>query len=140
MVCQNVAAILTLGGWTGSQYFSSDVATDANRTAFAKAIQNVVSTYKLDGVDFECVLFLSFIKSYLLTPVHSWEYPGKQGIGCNVNSPSDSANFLLFLQLLRQAAPNLILSAAVSLTPFNGPDGKPMTNVAEFAKVLDYIG
>lgn len=55
-VCQNVAAILTLGGWDGSQYFSSDVATDANRSAFAKAIQNVVSTYKLDGVEFECAL------------------------------------------------------------------------------------
>jgi hypothetical protein len=37
-------------------------------------------------------------------------------------------------------APNLILSAAVSLNPFVGSDGNPMSDVSEFAKVLDYIG
>ena len=61
-------------------------------------------------------------------------------MGCNTISTSDSANFLLFLQELRKSAPDLILTAAVSITPFVGPDGKPLTNVAEFAKVLDYIG
>jgi hypothetical protein len=37
-------------------------------------------------------------------------------------------------------APNLILSAAVSLKPFLDSNGKPMSDVSEFAKVLDYIG
>jgi hypothetical protein len=36
--------------------------------------------------------------------------------------------------------PDIILSAAVSLKPFVGPDGNPITNVTEFANVLDYIG
>ena len=72
--------------------------------------------------------------------LHSWEYPGKQAIGCNIVSASDSANFLLFLQALRKKAPKLILSAAVSLKPFIGPDGNPVSSVSEFAKVLDYIG
>jgi Glycosyl hydrolases family 18 len=56
-VYQDVTAILSVGGWSGSQFFSSAVATDANRTAFAEAILNVVGTYNLDGLEFECVSF-----------------------------------------------------------------------------------
>jgi chitinase len=72
----------------------------------------------------------------------SWEYPNKQGIGCNIISTNDSANFLSFLQTLRNqdGAQDLIISAAVSITPFVGSDGSPMTDVSGFAKVLDYIG
>lgn len=70
----------------------------------------------------------------------SWEYPNKQGIGCNVISPNDSANFLLFLQKLRSMGQSLVLSAAVSLKPFIDTNGSPMSDVSEFAKVLDYIG
>ncbi|KAI0253573.1 glycoside hydrolase family 18 protein [Lactifluus subvellereus] len=119
----HVYAILSIGGWTGSRYFSSAVATDANRTAFAQAVMKVVSEYKLDGIEFD------------------WEYPSKQGVGCNIVSTNDSANFLSFLKMLRaqSGAQNLIISAAVSITPFIGSDGTPMSNVSEFAKVLDYI-
>lgn len=45
--------MLSIGGWTGSRYFSSAVATDANRTAFVEAIVGVVSEYKLDGIEIE---------------------------------------------------------------------------------------
>ena len=48
-------ALLTIGGWTGSQYFSSAVATEANRTAFVKTVMDLVSKYDLDGLDFEYV-------------------------------------------------------------------------------------
>ncbi|KAH9039546.1 glycoside hydrolase family 18 protein [Lactarius pseudohatsudake] len=119
----NVHALLSIGGWTGSRYFSSSVATDTNRTAFAQAVMKLVSTYNLDGIEFD------------------WEYPNKQGIGCNIISTDDSANFLTFLQTLRSqdGAQNLIISAAVSVKPFVGSDGNPMTDVSEFAKVLSYI-
>ena len=72
----------------------------------------------------------------------SWEYPAKQGIGCNIVSMNDSANFLTFLQTLRHqdGAQDLIISAAVAITPFIESDGNPMTDVSEFAKVLNYIG
>ena len=72
----------------------------------------------------------------------SWEFPANQGIGCNIVSVNDSANFLTFLQTLRNedGAQGLIISAAVSVTPFIGSDGNPLTDVSEFAKVLDYIG
>ncbi|KAF8271823.1 chitinase [Lactarius quietus] len=119
----DVHAILSIGGWTGSRYFSTAVATNANRTAFAQAVMNVVKTYSLDGIEFD------------------WEYPNKQGIGCNTISANDSANFLSFLQTLRSqdGAQDLIISAAVSITPFVGSSGTPMTNVSAFASVLDYI-
>ena len=37
----------------------------------------------------------------MLNFIRSWEYPNRQGVGCNTISPSDSANFLSFLQELR---------------------------------------
>ena len=45
--------MITLGGWTGSRYFSTAVGSAENRTAFAQAILNFVDEYKLDGVDIE---------------------------------------------------------------------------------------
>lgn len=63
-------------------------------------------------------------------------------MGCNVVSPSDSANFLLFLTALRKdpVGANLRLTAAVGLGPFVGSDGNPMTDVSQFASVLNHIG
>lgn len=119
----NVNALITIGGWTGSQFFSSNVATAANRTIFVKTLTQLVTKYQLDGLDFD------------------WEYPNQSGIGCNVMSPSDSANFLLFLQELRldPVGSKLIISAAAGITPFTGSDGKPMSDVSAFADSLDWI-
>ncbi|KAF8886493.1 glycoside hydrolase family 18 protein [Infundibulicybe gibba] len=119
----NVSALLSIGGWTGSQYFSTAVATAANRTLFVQSVLGLVSKYKLDGIDFD------------------WEYPNKQGVGCNTISPSDSANFLSFLQELRAspAGANMLITAAVGITPFAGSDGTPMTDVSGFYTVLDHI-
>ena len=52
---QNVSAMMSIGGWDGSQYLSSAMATDANRTAFAQTVMNLISTYNLDGIEFEYV-------------------------------------------------------------------------------------
>jgi len=71
----------------------------------------------------------------------SWEYPNKDGIGCNVINSNDAANFLALLKEVRQKAPQgFLLTAAVSIQPFNGQDGNPMTDVSGFAQVLDHIG
>ncbi|KAF9653749.1 glycoside hydrolase family 18 protein [Thelephora ganbajun] len=115
-------ASISVGGWTGSRYFSSAV-TPQNRSTFVKAVLDLAAEYNLDGIDFD------------------WEYPNKPGIGCNEVSGSDSENFLGFLQELRAqpAAKNLYLTAAVSTSPFAGPDGQPMTDVSKFAEVLDHI-
>lgn len=38
------------------------------------------------------------------------------------------------------SAPELIISAAVPVNPFVGPDGEPLMDVSGFGQVLDYIG
>ncbi|TFL00848.1 glycoside hydrolase [Pterulicium gracile] len=119
----NVMAFLSIGGWSGSIYFSTAVATPENRTAFVQTILGLVSKYDLDGIDFD------------------WEYPNRQGLECNTISPADSANFLLFLQELRftTQGTNLFFTAAAGIAPFMGPDGAPMADVSEFAKVLNWV-
>jgi len=58
-----------------------------------------------------------------------------------VASPNDSANYLAFLQALRQdpVGKYLIITAAAGITPFKGSDGNPLASVSEFAKVFDSI-
>jgi hypothetical protein len=91
-------------------------------------------------------MFFLSIRIIIYPTMCSWEYPAKQGIGCNLVSANDTADLLLFLQTLRaqtcaqEGAQNFILSAAVATTPFIGPDGTPVKDVSKFAEVLDYIG
>lgn len=54
---QGVIPMGSIGGWGGSEYFSSAVATDSSRTAFANAIVNFVTQYQFDGIEFECAPF-----------------------------------------------------------------------------------
>ncbi|TFY56462.1 hypothetical protein EVJ58_g7623 [Rhodofomes roseus] len=117
----NVNTSITVGGWTGSRYFSSAVATEQSRSNFVNAAVQLVDTYNLDGLDFD------------------WEYPSQTGIGCNEQSPNDASNYLLFLQELRSRLPSKTLSAAVGLKPFLDSSGSPMTDVSGFYSVLDYI-
>ncbi|KAI6121982.1 glycoside hydrolase family 18 protein [Pisolithus sp. B1] len=117
----NVKALLTIGGWDGSMYWSSSVATAQNRSTFASNVAQFAYANGLDGIDFD------------------WEYPGKQGAGCNIVSSNDTANFLEFITELRQQAPNLTLSAAVSVLPFVDSTGNPTTNASGFAQQLDWI-
>jgi chitinase len=118
---QGVKALISIGGWTGSQHYSSNVGSAENRTAFVKTCLDMVSQYQLDGLDFD------------------WEYPNKQGLGCNAINPNDTANFLMFLQELRQQAPNLTLTAATSLFPWNDATGSRSKDLSGFASVLDYL-
>ncbi|THG97747.1 hypothetical protein EW145_g7554 [Phellinidium pouzarii] len=118
-----VKASLSIGGWSGSQYYSTAVGDETNRTTFVQTVLNLVSKYNLDGIDFD------------------WEYPNGVGIGCNTMNAMDASNFLSFLQALRAepAGANLTLSAATSIKPWNGQDGTPLTDVSQFSKVLSFI-
>ncbi|KAF9564757.1 glycoside hydrolase family 18 protein, partial [Agrocybe pediades] len=119
----NVKASLSIGGWTGSRWFSSNVGTAKNRTAFVNTVTKLADQFQLDGLDFD------------------WEFPGIQGIGCNVFNSSDTENFFSFLQELRNTTTGkqLILSAAVFDTPWVDATGLPSTNISQFSQVLDYI-
>ncbi|KAF8199989.1 chitinase [Mycena galopus ATCC 62051] len=115
-----VKAGLSIGGWGGSQFYSSNLGSASNRTSFVNSVLGLVHKYQLDLVDFD------------------WEFPGVQGIGCNTISSSDPENFLSMLQELRASpiAANITLTAATAVMPF------PTTNtslIPQFAAVLDWI-
>ncbi|KAI5475913.1 glycoside hydrolase family 18 protein, partial [Pseudohyphozyma bogoriensis] len=115
-------ALVSVGGWTGSRFFSSLVATAASRVTFASALESFVHEHGFDGVDFD------------------WEYPASTGIGCNGNSPSDAANFLAFLQTVRdKLGKKALITAAVASGGIIGSDGQPLSDVSGFADVLDFI-
>ena len=112
---------LSIGGWTGSAPFSEAVSTEANRKKLATAMVNAQKKWNLDGIDID------------------WEYPGLPGAG-NPHTGSDSANYLKFLKLLKPQLPSgVTLSAATSVYPFAGPDGKPLADVSGFGEVFDHI-
>lgn len=48
-----VKASLSIGGWGGSLFYSSNVGSAENRTAFVNTVTSLVSKYNLDGLDFE---------------------------------------------------------------------------------------
>ncbi|KAF9257953.1 glycoside hydrolase family 18 protein [Marasmius fiardii PR-910] len=119
----NVKATLSIGGWAGSRYFSTNVGSPQNRSAFVKTLVDVVQKYELDGLDFD------------------WEYPNRQGIGCNTINNNDTANLLSFLQELRNdpVGAKMVLSTATSIQPWNDTNGTPSTDLSGFAKVFDFI-
>ncbi|KAF4809936.1 Chitinase A1 [Colletotrichum siamense] len=120
----NVKALVSIGGWTGSRWFSTAFGSAENRTAFVKTCLDLVEKYNLDGLDFD------------------WEYPNRQGLGCNAINKDDTANFLSFLQELRQKQPKqLYLTAATSLFPWYDATGVSSVNgtLSGFAKELDYL-
>ncbi len=44
---QGVKASVSIGGWTGSLFYSSNVGSEQNRTAFIQAIEGLVNKYNL---------------------------------------------------------------------------------------------
>ncbi|KAJ7880215.1 glycoside hydrolase superfamily, partial [Mycena leptocephala] len=132
---QNVKASLSIGGCTGSQYFSSLVFMPESRTVFVNAILDLIQRYDLDGIDFEYASSMILVHPWL----NNWEYPVIKGLPCNQHNTTDSVNFLSFLKELRSRT-NKTLTAAVTITQFPGEDSQLMTDVSESATVLDRIG
>ncbi|KAI0661066.1 glycoside hydrolase [Cubamyces menziesii] len=113
---------LSVGGWTGSRYFSSAAATAQGRTTLANNILALYNEFGLDGIDID------------------WEYPAQNGAAGNSVLADDSANFLAFLQTLRATLPpDAKITAATQTVPFAGPDGDPLGDVSAFAAVLDWV-
>ena len=105
-----------------ARYFSTAVATTANRRRFSSNLLALYKQFHLDGVDID------------------WEYPGQGGNDGNRVSPSDTANFLTFLQTLRTTLPpGAKITAATMTVPFANSNGDPLQDASGFAKVLDWI-
>ncbi|KAG0088461.1 hypothetical protein BGZ92_006136 [Podila epicladia] len=124
---KGVKVLMSIGGWTGSQYFSPMSATKQGRKTFIDGAVHFVQEYNLDGIDID------------------WEYPGRLGSACNAfDEKNDANNFLILLQELRAAfrelprGDQLEISLATRIVPFDGPNGQ-MTDVSEFAKVVNHI-
>jgi chitinase len=97
-----VDVILSIGGFSDSAYFSPAV-NPQNASTFVQTVLALVSQYQVDGIEFD------------------WEFPVTQPSGgCNVVSPNDTANYLAFLQLMRQdpVGSSITLTAAVGLKPW----------------------
>ncbi|KAF9972344.1 hypothetical protein BGZ73_004555 [Actinomortierella ambigua] len=134
-----VKILMSIGGWTGSQTFSTVVADAAIRKRFINNAlvfvrQNTLPEYAenpdgwgMHGIDID------------------WEYPGRGAAACNIVSPQDSAGYLLLLKELRAALdaefPNehKLITAAVRVMPFDGADGQPMSNVSAYHPYYDFI-
>ncbi|KIP02119.1 glycoside hydrolase family 18 protein [Phlebiopsis gigantea 11061_1 CR5-6] len=113
---------VSVGGWTGSKYFSAAVATAQSRETFAGSILGMYNQYGVDGIDID------------------WEFPGQSGNDGNGESPGDAANFLSFLQLLRTTLPpQAKITAATMTVPWADAQGNPLKDVSAFAQVLDWI-
>lgn len=113
---------LSVGGWTGSKYFSYAVSNPTRRQTLISNIVSFYHQYNVDGIDID------------------WEYPGQQGNEGNIVNPNDSARYLAFLQGLRAALPvEAKVTAAVMTVPFVDAQGNPMRDVSAFAKVLDWV-
>ena len=98
------------------------MSTVQSRQTFANNILKVYTQFNVDGIDID------------------WEFPGQAGNDGNVVSPSDSANYLSFLQVLRKTLPpQAKITAAVMTVPWADSQGNPLKDVSAFAQVLDWV-
>ncbi|KJZ76818.1 hypothetical protein HIM_03695 [Hirsutella minnesotensis 3608] len=123
---KGVQALLSVGGWTGSNHFSNIVKTQSKSATLIDSIVKYINMHNLDGIDID------------------WEYPGRLGNTCNTfDTQFDAINFLAFLQRLRWklnatfGEKAKLITLALRVQPFDGPNG-PVPDVSEFAKFVDY--
>ncbi len=75
--------LLSVGGWSGSRYFSDVAATPSARRQFSASCLQIVEKYGLDGLDID------------------WEYPVTGAKRTDHKRRSDKENFVLLLRKLR---------------------------------------
>ncbi|KAJ2716637.1 hypothetical protein H4R19_000528 [Coemansia spiralis] len=115
-------ALLAIGGWSGSVYFSDALKAAPERSRLVSSIVNGLRDNSLDGVDIDWI-----------------------ANDCNkIDRQNDAANLLTFLGELRRALESAfantrkLVALGVGMAPFSGPNG-PLHDVSEYAKVVDYI-
>ena len=139
----NLKAVISLGGWTWSKWFSAAAATPELRQTLVASCIDVwikgnlpfdsganaggpgVAAGVFDGIDID------------------WEYPGAQGIGTNTVSPADKQNNNLLMAEFRKQLDALskttgkkyLLTVAIGA----GDDKIAATEPAEYSKYLDWI-
>ncbi|KAA1070796.1 hypothetical protein PGT21_024081 [Puccinia graminis f. sp. tritici] len=102
----NVNALFSAGGWTGSRHFSNLTSTETSRKKFAQVLVNFGQKHGFAGIEMD------------------WEYANGDGIGCNSRNPADVVNFGLLVKEIRALWPHASITAALGISGFNGADGK----------------
>jgi len=134
----NLKIVVSIGGWTGSTYFSDAVLTDVSRSAFVKScidlyikgdlpLQNnaggeSVASGIFDGIDLD------------------WEYPVSGGDVGTHHNIDDSSNFNLLLAEFRKqfnaiGRDDLLLTMAAPGSEYNSQD----FHISDAYPYLDYI-
>ena len=88
--------LMSLGGWTGSQYFSDAVLTASSRARLARSCVDLWLRGNLPGL--EAGTGAGVFDGIDL----DWEWPGSPGNAGNVVRPEDKRNFTLFTEELRK--------------------------------------
>jgi len=57
----DIKVLLSIGGWTGSKYYSKMTSSSSNRSKFVKSVKRMLEASDADGIDID------------------WEYPGTEG-------------------------------------------------------------
>lgn len=78
-----LSVLLSVGGWSGSTYFSDVAAAALTRKQFSASCLEIVEKYGFDGLDID------------------WEYPVTGGKRTDHKRQSDKENFVLLLKQLR---------------------------------------
>ena len=114
--------MISLGGWTLSNDFSSIAANSIKRSNFAHSCNELVRIYGIDGVDID------------------WEYPGYTA---HNGTPNDIINYTLLLQEIRDSLDfvEIELNKNLLLTSAFGADPDRMEDIdwVEVLPLLDYI-
>ncbi|KAI7894397.1 glycoside hydrolase [Mucor mucedo] len=122
-----VGVSISVGGWSGSKYFSLLVSSDSKIKILVNNIMSMVEKFDLDGVNLD------------------WEYPNDpNGVSCNIKNPKDTANYLVFVTALRKALDDKytnvhkLLTLAVGTNPFNDEKQTPIKSLESgWAKAVD---
>jgi len=120
--------LLSVGGWSGSMYFSDVAATPSARSRFSASCLQLVNKYGLDGLDID------------------WEYPVTGGKRTDHKRRSDKNNFVLLLKQLRTDldkfghARHLLLTVATTgyRNHLNDLSLEEMSNVLDWFNLMGY--
>ena len=118
-----LSVLLSVGGWSGSTYFSDVAATPSARKQFSASCLEIVQKYGFDGLDID------------------WEYPVTGGKPTDHKRKSDKESFVLLLKQLRSdldafdTGRHLLLTVASTGYRNHLPD----LSLKEMSDVLDWF-
>jgi chitinase len=133
-----VKVLISIGGWTGSKWFSDAALTAESRQAFVKSCVDMFIKGDLPDPEWGGMGGLGAAAGVFDGIDIDWEYPAYPGNPGNIYRPEDTQNFTALLaefrHQLNEIDPNLMLTIAA-------PAGEARTklNLSEIYPYLDFI-